>query len=274
MSNRFAFVLGAATGLLAIAFHSIVDFNMQIPANAILAVALMAMLSSHLRLTSEKYWIEIGPGLKALASVALLAGLAYLGQQGWRRAREYVWLERATRGSLFSPAQTELLKKAFQVEPANADTAYAIGETLRRQSQEGGDSYRNMEGVDYRQLADQARQWFGRSQKLNPWNSYSFLKFGWCLDWMDRKAESEPYFSRAEELDPNGYFTMASIGLHYVELGNYAAAKSWFERSLRLRGNNNIIAKDYLEITQRRLLEAATNDISARLSVSPQSKPP
>jgi len=265
-SNRFAFVLGAATGLLAIAFHSVVDFNMQIPANAILAVALMAMLSSHLRFTTEKFWVEMGPGKKALASAALLAGLVYLGQQGWRRAREYVWLERAAHASLFSPAQAEMLRQAFAVEPANADTAYAVGEALRRQSQEGGDSYRNMEGVDYRQLAEQAREWFGRSQKLNPWNGYSFLAYGWCLDWADRKAESGPYFDRAEQLDPNGYFTMANIGLHYVELGNYAAAKSWFERSLRLQPTENIIAKDYLEITQRRLLEAATNDISARLS--------
>jgi len=61
---------------------------------------------------------------------------------------------------------------------------------------------------------------------------------------------------------------MASIGLHYVEIGNFAAAKSWFERSLRLQGTENPIARDYLEITQRRLMEAATNDLSARLSSS------
>jgi tetratricopeptide (TPR) repeat protein len=260
-------VLGATTGLLAIFLHSVVDFNMQIPANAILAVALMALLSSHLRFTSEKYWVKVGPVKRALASAVLLAGLVYLGQQGARRAREYVWLERASQASLFSPAQAELLKKAFAVDPSNEETAYAIGDALRRQSQEGGDSYRDMAGVDYRQLADQAREWFGRSQKLNPWNGYSFLAYGWCLDWVDRKAEAGPYFDQAEQLDPNGYYTMASIGLHYVELGNYAAAKCWFERSLRLKPKDNIIARDYLEITQRRLMEAATNDLSARLSV-------
>src|SRR5207249_1819141 len=80
-SNRFAFVLGASTGLLALFFHSVVDFNMHIPANAILAVALMAMLSSHLRFTTERYWSSLGAGKKALASAVLLAGLLYLGQQ-------------------------------------------------------------------------------------------------------------------------------------------------------------------------------------------------
>ena len=42
-SNKFAFVLGAALGLIALFCHSVVDFNMHIPANAILAIALMAL---------------------------------------------------------------------------------------------------------------------------------------------------------------------------------------------------------------------------------------
>jgi hypothetical protein len=63
---------------------------------------------------------------------------------------------------------------------------------------------------------------------------------------------------------------MASIGLHYVEIGNFAAAKPWFERSLRLQPAENPIAQDYLQITQRRLMEAATNELSARLSSAPR----
>jgi uncharacterized membrane protein len=265
-SNRLAFVLGASTGLFALFLHSVVDFNMHIPANAILAVALTGMLSSHVRFATERFWSTMGLGLKTIATLMLVAGLAFLGAAGWRRANEYFWLDRAAHASRFSPDQVALLKKAFAAEPKNAETAYAIGEALRRQAQEGADSYRNMEGVDYRQLAEQAIEWFGRSEKLNPWNCYSFLAHGWCLDWVDRKTESAPCFDRAEQLDPNGYFTMASIGLHYVELGDYAAAKSWFERSLRLQPTENPIAQDYLLITQRRLMEAATNDISARLN--------
>ncbi|MGH7951255.1 MAG: O-antigen ligase family protein, partial [Limisphaerales bacterium] len=48
-SNRFAFFFGASAGLLALALHSIVDFNLHIPANAILGVTLLALLSSNLR---------------------------------------------------------------------------------------------------------------------------------------------------------------------------------------------------------------------------------
>ena len=112
-------------------------------------------------------------------------------------------------------------------------------------------------------------EWFGRSIKLNPWGGYGFLRYGWCLDWLGRTAESPRYFERAAQLDPNGYFMAANIGLHYVQAGNFAAAKPWFERSLRLEGKDNAIARNYLQIVNRRLLEAATNEISAKLNFPP-----
>jgi O-antigen ligase len=266
-SNRFAFVLGASLGLLAILCHSVVDFNMHIPANAILAVVLMALLSGHLRFATERYWVSARVALKALASIVLLAGVGYLGHQGWRRATEDFWLERAAAAADFSPEKVGLLKKAFGVEPMNAQTAYSIGEALERQSREGGGHYEGMGETDYRQLAEEAMTWFERSAKLNPWHAYSPLHYGMCLDWLGRFDKSAPYFDRAERLDPNGYFTLDHIGMHYVELENFAAAKPWFERSLRLENQFNPIARNYLEIVQGRLMEAATNEISSKLSL-------
>ncbi len=256
-SNKFAFVLGASIGLAALFFHSAVDFNMHIPANAILVIALMALLSSLLRFATERYWASLGAGAKVLASAVVLAGLAFLGQQAWRHAVEYAWLERAAGAPNFSPAQAAWLEKAFVAEPQNPETAYAIGEAFRVQSWEGGENYP--------ELANQAMKWFETSIRLNRFDGYSFLRYGMCLDWLGRHAEAGPYFERANELDPNGYFCMAHIGWHYVQLEDYAAAKPWFERSLRLQWNDNPIAVSYLEIANRKLLEAATNRISAQL---------
>lgn len=112
-------------------------------------------------------------------------------------------------------------------------------------------------------------EWFGRSIKLNPWGGYGFLRYGWCLDWLDRTAESPRYFDRAAQLEPNGYFMTANIGLHYVQSGNYAAAKPWLERSLRLEGKGNPIARNYLQIVNTRLMEAATNESSAKPNFPP-----
>ncbi len=250
-SNSFAFVLGASIGLLALLFHSALDFNMHIPANAILAISLMALLSAHLRFATESYWLTARLGVKLLATIALAAGFIYLGQQGWRRAHEYVWLQQASRAPLFSTAQAGALEKAFAAEPMNEETAYAIGEAYRTQSWEGG--------ANYPELAARAMKWFSRCMTLNPYDGYGYLRYGMCLDWLDRHAEAGPYFNKADELDPNGSFTAANVGWHYVQIENYAAAKQWFERSLRLEGKDNTIAASYLGIVRQKMLEGTSD---------------
>ncbi len=263
-SNKFAFLLGGTIGLTAIFVHSGVDFNMHIPANAMIAVTLIALLSSHLRFATESYWFSIGRLTRMLMTVVILGGALYMGQQVTKRCRENYWLALfdSRLPDAYSPAQVDVLKKAFAIEPKNSETSYKIGEAFCRQSQEGNE--------DYKQLAANAMEWFERGMKLNPWDGYNYLRYGWCLDWTGRQSESQPYFSKAEQLDPNGYYTMFYIGKHFVELGDFAAARPWLERSLRLDYNNNVAAQNWLPIVNRKLMENATNEMSAKLSISVQ----
>jgi O-antigen ligase len=250
MSNRFAFFLGASAGLFALAVHSVVDFNLHIPANAILGVTLLALLSSNLRFATERHWLGARLPVKMLATLVLVAGVAYLGCQGWRRGQEAVWLARAEQSPVYSPAQAANLKKAFAVELMNFETAYNIGECFRTQSFDGGQNYED--------LAKTAMQWYARGMKLNPHDGYNYLRYGMCLDWLEKHDEAGPYFNRADALDPNSYYTAANIGWHYVQAGNYAAARPWLKRSLRLHWQQNGPAASYLEITERKLIEKAS----------------
>ena len=50
---------------------------------------------------------------------------------------------------------------------------------------------------------------------------------------------------------------VANIGWHYVQIGDYAAAKQWFERSIKLGGRNNT-ALNYLLICETKLEEKAS----------------
>jgi len=269
-SNKFAFVLGASVGLVAILIHSIIDFNMHIPANAILVVSLMALLSSHLRFATERFWWRAGLWTRLLLSAVLLVGGVCLVQQGWRRAVEFVWLDRAAKAPIYSRQQVALLTRAISVEPQNPQTAYALGEAYRQQSAEGGEAYEGQEGVDYRSLAERALTWFRRSAELNPWSGRTAVGCGWCLDWLDKTREAADCFDHAEALEPNNYFILNGIGLHYVQVGDFAAARPWFERSLRLQQRDNLIAQNYLELTRIRLLEGATNDLSRKLEIVPR----
>ena len=101
-------------------------------------------------------------------------------------------------------------------------------------------------------------KWFARAQALNRFDGYNWLRYGMCLDWLDRHGEAEKYFSQAEALDPNGYYTIANIGWHYVQAGDYAAARPWFRRSLQLDYLDNDIARSYLDLVEQKLMDQAS----------------
>ena len=248
-STKFAFVLGASLALVAILVHSLVDFNMHIPANALVAVTLLALLASHLRFASSDYWVGLGIPSKLLASVLLLTCVVILGWHSSRRAAENAWLARAARADIFSAEQVDLFEKAFAVDPNNFETAQAIAEAYRRQAAAGP--------PDSQELAGKALDWFGKAMKLNPWDAGIAWRYGWCLDWLDRRSESALYFAKAEQLDGNNYFVLANVGIHYLEAQNPVAARKYFERSIHLKPTGNEIARNYLAIVNARLEEAA-----------------
>ncbi len=90
------------------------------------------------------------------------------------------------------------------------------------------------------------------------------MRWGMVLDFLGDHAAAEPMFQKADELDPNGYFTTAHVGKHYVDAGEYAAARPWLERSLLLFRTNEI-ASINLQLANQRLLEAATNETARTL---------
>jgi tetratricopeptide (TPR) repeat protein len=143
-----------------------------------------------------------------------------------------------------------LMEKAFAVDPKNFQTAYDIGEMYRIQS---------FQGVpDNESLAKTAIDWYARAMRLNPFDGYNYLGTGMCLDWIGRSNEAEAYYSRAEALDPNGYYTVAYIGWHYVQTGDYPAARVCLERSMRLEWDVNDIAHSYWEIVRDKLAQNAS----------------
>jgi Flp pilus assembly protein TadD len=139
------------------------------------------------------------------------------------------------------------LEKAFASEPKNFTTAYEIGECLRTQCQDSGDD----------RAGEKALTWFATARRLNPHDAFACLRTGMCLDLLGRTAESEPLYAQAELRDPNGYYLVSCIGWHYVQTGDFAAAREWFTRSLALDYHDNHIARSYLAICEARLAAQA-----------------
>jgi len=245
-SNRTAVVFGGALGVLAILFHSVLDFNMQIPANAILVITLIALVTAYLRFATESFGFKLNVVGKIFLTLIGMAGLIYLGQQTARLTREQIWLQRADQEETSVQRQTKLFEKAFAIEPKNFETAYRIGENFRAQSWDGSSGYEA--------FAQEAIQWFQRSIALNPYNSYSQLSCGMCLDWLGKTNEAARYFERAQQLDPNGYFNVERQGWHLFQLGDYAGAKKYFERAERLQPN--AFSESFLDMIEQKLSES------------------
>jgi Flp pilus assembly protein TadD len=147
-----------------------------------------------------------------------------------------------------------MLENACHVEPMNPETTYAIGRSYQVKAF-------GSESNDPDALARKAIEWYQRGMKLNPHDGYNWLSWGMCLDRIGSSQDPRPdtslYYRRAEELDPNGYYTAANIGWHYFETGDYAAARSWLQRSGRLEWVENEIVTDMLPLVERRLKEDA-----------------
>lgn len=257
MSSRYAFFLGAVSGLFALAVHSTVDFNLHIPANALAGVTVLALVTSNVRFATKRHWLRARLPLQLAATGTLGVMMVYFAAQGWRRGGETWWTSRAQLRPPFSPEQAAALKKALVCEPNNFLTDYNIGECYRVESLNGD--------TNYAALAETALKFYAQGIRLNPYDPYCQLRSGMCLDWLGRHREAEKYYAAAEARDPNGNYVVANIGWHYVQIGDYPAARQWFMRADKLASGHNLIARNYLfEICEPRLRERA----SGRLPMS------
>ncbi len=260
-SDRAAMVLGSGAGLLAISLHSFVDFNLQIPANAMLAVLLAAILTSHLRFTSNRYWLNPGLVGRFLLTGLIAASVIWFGRQAVQRWEETRWLTRAERARNFTD-QIAALENALRAEPRNADLAIRLGEAWRMLSWDGG--------PDWRVAGETAWKWFDRAIQLNPRDTLPILHGGMTLDWLGRHDEAGRLFNRVVAMDPNNHYVALIRGWHELQVGHWAEARRWLERSLAIKPYANWLAHNYLAVANQRLAEAAA---SAAPAAPPRAEP-
>jgi Flp pilus assembly protein TadD len=224
---------------------SIYDFNMHIPANALVAVVLVAMVSGHLRFATDRFWFSQKRFGRPVAIVVLGLALACLTAQSTSLAREQLALRRARQLAEDPPAQFEALQKAFQAEPRNHETAYALGENLRLQGWLAPEKEASM--------AEAALAWYRRVPSLNPYEPYPHLRIGMCLHTLGRGGEAAQVFQTALKLDPNGLFTLAHVGWHYLQLGDLDMARTLFLQVQDLQSGDMEVAEPYLNLIEDRL---------------------
>ncbi|MFA6543733.1 MAG: O-antigen ligase family protein [Limisphaerales bacterium] len=246
-SNRTAFVLGATTGLAALLLHEVTDFNFHIPANALAAVTLMALLAAHWRFAPVNFRVPLGLVARGAVTVLGLVVAVWLGQHAASRGLEGSLVTRSGDPRGTRELQLALLRQAHTLEPANSETCFSLGEVLRT------DAWERQAG--YEETAAEAMEWFERAWHLNPYDAYSRVRYGMCLDLLGRRERATSYFQRALELDPQGAFTLMHAGWHYCQMEEWETARRHLQECVKRPGVDHTAALIFLRLAEERIAE-------------------
>jgi O-antigen ligase len=244
-SNKGAFVFGAAFSILAILLHSFTDFNLHIPANAAITVVLAGLLTAHWRFATERFWLNPRVVGKIALTLCIAALCFAVSKEALKEREEAIRLDRAQAIADYGPEKQAALERAWEIAPDNFQTAYEIGECLRIQSWEGQKGYEK--------LAQQAMTWYDRAMALNPYDPYSPMRFGMCLDWLDKRDEAGKYFEKSHELGPNDFTVLTYLAWHQMQLEHWKEANTILRSALSWYWTET--AQGYLDLTERRLAE-------------------
>jgi O-antigen ligase len=207
-SNAMALNIGALAAVAAIAVHSIVDFNLHIPANALLMAFVFGTLTnSGTKLENDDTKTSTGliTGRFFLVGIAILLGLSV-----WRFARGEYYAEQArTAIRDHRPlAGIGFARKGLAFEQHDPVLYYdlGLGQSL------AADSWSDQ--AARRSFYNAALHSFDKARQLAPLDKTYFLELAFTYDALGRFDEAEWMFQEATALDPKATATREYYAAH------------------------------------------------------------
>ena len=248
-SISLALTIGALSAAAACLTHSMLDFNLHMPANALVAAFVFALLSSsgegpHPGQDQER--IARLPAFTRLA--ALIVGVLIIAGVLPTAPAEY-YLQRCrlifsdwhhSISADLSGEMGELARRGLNSDPRNPKLYLCLGEAFSVQ----GDLATNP--ADKHSFHAQAIDAYTKALEFATGDVYTVLALGRALDAGGRLSESDNLFTRALKLDPSGGATHTAVAAHLLRQGNYSAAEA--EYRLAIRFGNWLGGKAGLEI--------------------------
>jgi O-antigen ligase len=244
--DHTALLAAAAAGLFALAIHSVVDFNLHLRANLLVAAVLAGLVAGLSRELVAGLVASAAPakrgalpaGLRrATAVIVALTGTSFLIWEMPSAVREGLALRQFAAARWGTVTARDALLRAAAVEPGNPDTLMRLGQHYHQQSLLGEDNYV--------ELAEEAMRWLGRARELLPASPWPSMYYGMCLDWLGRHEEAAGQFEEMIRLDPNGKRAMAMMGWHYFQVEDYAKSRQWIKRARELPHAADPVATSY-----------------------------
>lgn len=207
-SDTLALTIGALCAVATYVIHSVVDFNLHIPGNALLMGFVFAILANPgARLPEEgraSAMLSSRAGLYALPVLGLFllvaGGRLLPGEWYTEKARIALGLEEPFTAIRYAQMGVEW-------ERENPDLWYYMGDAASRIARQGATDKTRRE---YRDLAEQA---FGRVLELFPQDRRTLLLLAYMRDEDGDYEGSESLYRQAIEWDPNS----RKVHLYYQE---------------------------------------------------------
>ncbi|MBV9656577.1 MAG: O-antigen ligase family protein [Verrucomicrobia bacterium] len=236
-SNVTALNLGALTALTSLLAHSVVDFNLHIPANSLLLAWVCGFVANPGRnLTSHANagGLTETPHGWSLSRIWPAAALPCLGAAlllaAWRWLPGEFYAEKARvalRDQRFLQAGNQALD-GLEVEGENPDLYYYLGDSRLRQG------LRLREPVSAESFLVGATEAFEDGCALFPQDTRLALRLGATLDELGRYDEAEAALGEALRWDPNSGRAWTYYANHLQRQGRVVEARSAYERALAL----------------------------------------
>jgi O-antigen ligase len=229
--TQLALTMGVLCGSVAMAAHSFVDFNLHIPANALLMAFVFGVLANPggERMMLDHVWT---PGLRvALPAVGLWLAIVALPTL----PAEY-YVEQARRllssSSYFNSADVagravEFSRRGLRYDMENTELYYCLGEAHFALAEMAASSAQS------RLHHEEAVAAYRKARQIAPRDVRLLLCEATSLDALRRFDESEAVLKQALELDPNSNYVLNAYAGHLYAEKKYAQAEAEYRKAMQ-----------------------------------------
>lgn len=254
--NDLALSIGVPAAVAALLAHSLVDFNLHIPANALVYAFFLGILASPAsgedqQAVLSSAWRFLAP---ATAVLLLVFGIPLVRSEYHGELARIALRDRGYETAL---AESE---QAIATDRKNPELYYYRGEAKHFLALAATDPRRAAE------LHASAADDFAQGLVLFPQDVRLLLKLGRTLDNLGRFPEAAAIYDQAVKADPNFGNVYANLGLHWQLRGEvalaaeyYAKAQSLGEYELSSAGLKDL---EQVKARERRVLELMPELIS------------
>jgi len=246
-SDRLPLVIGSLSAVAAYMVHSVVDFNMQLPLNALMMALIFGILAnpggrpSSSSIKDHGYWIRrsLQWGLPIFGAAVIIYGYPMIRGEFLAEKSRVAMRDEHFRDSLM------IAREGLEKYRDNPELCFDAGEAALRLS--------NLDQTHARDLCTEAAEFFTLGLKIFPYDSRMAVKLAQAQAGAGNYFNALAAISYAEKLDPNSSFVPAYRGVVEYTFGYPENAKVAFDHAIELGGEGGDVARRGMDLTLKAL---------------------